>query len=297
MISERPFNEFKKQCEQALKDALKRSFPEFMPESVRFAVPPKPEMGDLGSSTPFEISGKINRKPFEVASKIAENIDPEDFPLVDSAVSIGGYINFLIEFPRFASLTINSIRELGDSYGFVKSDEALRIIVEHTSVNPIHPIHIGQARNPILGDAIARILSARGHEVYRHYYIDDVGRQSAIIAYGYDKLGRPESHMKADHLIGIIYAVTSCLIELSTLSKGKRLVDEDERIRQLEDWRKVAEDLKGRYPDLFSRLESTLATIDDPEEEIRELMRKYELGDKETKDLVRKVANLCLEGF
>ncbi|MEM2876005.1 MAG: arginine--tRNA ligase, partial [Candidatus Bathyarchaeia archaeon] len=296
MISERPFNEFRERCERILSKALKRSYPEYVPETVKFAFPPNPEMGDLGSSVPFEISGKVGCSPAEAASEIVKHIDFKD-PMVRSVVPLGGYINFMVELPVFASLTIDSIRELKGSYGFVKDESSLNNIVEHTSVNPVHPIHIGQARNPILGDCIARILSARGHKVYRHYYVDDVGRQLAIIAYGYDKLGRPKNGMKPDHLIGAIYAVTSCLMEVSRLSTKKGESDEGKRLRQLEDWKRAAEELKKRYPNLFSRLETAFSEIREPEEEIRSLMKRYEIGDEAAKELIRGVANLCLEGF
>ncbi|RJS83794.1 arginine--tRNA ligase [Candidatus Bathyarchaeota archaeon] len=298
LISERPFDEFRKQCEDVLRRALEHTFPDFMPESIKFAVPPKPELGDLGSSTPFELAGRVKADAGAVSSEIVKRIDLKDAFLVDSAFSVGGYINFKIKFPDFASTTLESVKKFKDFYGFVKEDKELRIIVEHTSVNPIHPIHIGQARNPILGDSIARILSARGHRVYRHYYVDDVGRQSSIIAYGYDKLGRPEAEGKADHMIGAIYAVTSCLIELSRLNAIVKKGVAEERLRsQLEEWKEVAKDLKKRYPDLFERLERELSKVEDPEAEIRSLMKRYELGEEEAKHLIRKVADLCLEGF
>ncbi len=55
--------------------------------------------------------------------------------------------------------------------------------------------------------------------VSRHYYIDDVGRQSSVIAYGYDKLGRPKPTEKADLFVGKIYTVTSCIVEINRLKR------------------------------------------------------------------------------
>ena len=102
----------------------------------------------------------------------------------------------------------------------LKQTKPTKIIVEHTSVNPLHPIHIGQARNPMIGDALARILECRGHNVSRHYYIDDVGRQSSVVAYGYAKLGRPKPTEKSDLFVGKIYTVTSCLVEINRLKES-----------------------------------------------------------------------------
>ena len=93
--------------------------------------------------------------------------------------------------------------------------------MEHTSVNPLHPIHIGQARNPMLGRCISTDSPVqRTHEVSRHYYIDDVGRQSSVVAYGYAKLGKPKPTEKADLFVGKIYTVTSCLVEINRLKES-----------------------------------------------------------------------------
>ena len=45
------------------------------------------------------------------------------------------------------------------------------------SANPTGPLHVGHARNAVLGDAIARLLEAAGHTVEREYYFNDAGGQ------------------------------------------------------------------------------------------------------------------------
>ncbi|GAI46942.1 unnamed protein product, partial [marine sediment metagenome] len=181
-------------------------FPKVSVPSITFETPPSLQFGELSSSICFELAKKTKKKPIELAEKIAEAANISPFPLIQSVKAAGeGYINFYANFAKFSSLTFESIRTLDTEYGYVKTDEPRRIIVEHTSVNPIHPIHVGHARNPVLGDALARILRAQGHTVFRHYYVDDVGRQTAVIAYGYEKLGKPKPVGKPDHFIGIIY--------------------------------------------------------------------------------------------
>ena len=52
-----------------------------------------------------------------------------------------------------------------------------RIQVEFVSANPTGPLHVGHARNAVLGDAIARLLETAGHTVEREYYFNDAGGQ------------------------------------------------------------------------------------------------------------------------
>jgi arginyl-tRNA synthetase len=180
----------------------------------------------------------------------------------------------------------------------------LKTIVEHTSVNPLHPIHIGQARNPVLGDTIARLLTARGHTVYRHYYIDDVGRQTSVVAYGYDKVGRPKPDTKPDQFIGPIYTITSCLVEINRLkrelNRAKIVQAEDEIIkinRELDEWVSISAELSGKYPRLFEELLDKISRDEDPENSISRLNKAYEEGEPKAKKLIRNVSELCFEGF
>ena len=305
MVSVNSFAEFRVGCETTLKDALNRLYPQFSVPLILLETPPSPKYGELASSVCFELAKQTEKKPRKIAEQIVQIIDVSGFPLIQSVKAAGeGYINFHVNFEEFSRLTIESVRTLDNKYGYVKTSKPKKIIVEHTSVNPIHPIHIGQARNPMLGDVIARILKAHGHTVYRHYYVDDVGRQSAVIAYGYEKLGKPKPEGKPDSFIGAIYAVTSCIMEIQRLkreverAKEISLNEETSRLqRELDEWTSVAVDLEGRFPKLFARLLDEIGKDKDPENQVSDLIRRYEASEEEAKQLIREVCQLCLQGF
>ena len=214
-----------------------------------------------------------------------------------------GYVNFRVNSEMFSGLTLNSIKELDMDYGYVKTNEPKKILLEHTSVNPVHPIHIGQARNPMLGDVISRLLLKRGHDVSCHYYVDDVGRQSAVIAYGYTKLGKPKPQGKPDRFIGGIYTVTSCIMEVKRFKKAvesaKNLDDQElsKLKRQLDEWVSISAEIEQRFPELFSKLLVEINKDVDPELQVAKLIQGYEAGNKEEKQLLREVCDLCLSGF
>lgn len=305
MVSVNPFAEFREECETALKEALSRLYPQISIPQIMLESPPSPEFGELSSSLCFELTKQTGERPIEIAEKVAQSIYASQFALILSLKAAGkGYINFYVNLPEFSKLTLESIRALDTEYGYVKTDTSKKIIVEHTSVNPIHPIHIGQARNPILGDALASILKARGHKVLRHYYIDDVGRQTAVIAYGYQKLGKPKPEGKPDHFIGKIYTTTSCITEIDRLKKEIRqakergATEEVSKLQQeLDDWTSVAAELDRRFPKLFDKLLRAIKEDENPEFKMNDLVRGYEAGEEEAKSLVREVCQICVDGF
>jgi len=304
MVSVKPFAEFRVACETILQDVLRRLFPEV---SVSFVleVPPSPEFGELSSSVCYELARFVGEKPLKIAERIVANADLCRFPLVSKVMAAGnGYVNFHVNMAEFAELALECVIGLDQEYGFVKTTSPSRIIVEHTSANPIHPIHIGTARNPVLGDALARILKARGHTIYRHYYVDDVGRQGAIIAYGYQRLGEPEPEGKPDHFIGAVYAITNCIVEIQKLKKAIERAKSDENEeelgkiqRELDKWAVVAVELQSAHPEMFNQLLDRINADENPEARIADLNLEYERGGKEAKRLIRKVSELCLEGF
>jgi arginyl-tRNA synthetase len=305
---ENPFDLFRQECHTALVQALTKTFPE-NPSSVVISLNKTPmiNLGQLASSLSFELAKKIGMKPLEVAEQLVKAIDISRFNLIEKVSTAGaGYINFYVNFTKFSQLTIEAIKTQNKNYGYIKTKNPTKIIVEHTSVNPLHPIHIGQARNPIIGDTLACILKLRGHNISTHYYIDDVGRQSSVVAYGYQKLGKPKPTEKSDLFVGKIYTVTCCIVEINRLQKAKINADASPQTtaddlakitQELNEWLTIAVELKEKHPELFEALTAKISEDENPEQEINSLNRRYEDGEPDAKQLIREVSNLCIDGF
>jgi arginyl-tRNA synthetase len=304
-VSENPFATFRKECERTLASALKKVLPEIQITDLALEKPANPDFGQLASSLCFELAKKVQKKPRTLAENLVKASCTSKSVLIEKVSSAGeGYINFQVKFNKFSALTLNAVIGLDAEYGFIKTETPQRIIVEHTSANPLHPITIATARNPVLGDTLARLLESRGHAVYRHFYIDDVGRQTSVVAYGYQKLGKPKPDEKPDQFIGKIYTITSCFVEINRLKKelerAKTVNAEDNIIsltRQLDDWVVVAAELKEKYPQLFEELLTKIGEDENPETAIKIINQAYEAGEKKAKELVRSVSEMCLEGF
>ena len=114
----------------------------------------------------------------------------------------GPYINFFINYDNFSKQVLESINE---DYGKLEPKNK-KVILEHTSANPNGPLHIGHIRNSVIGDSLARVLKSAGYDVETQYYVNDMGRQIAIIAWGLLNFDyKIEAKEKVDHEIGKIY--------------------------------------------------------------------------------------------
>lgn len=255
--------------------------------------PPRENMGDLA----IPISSLRKDKPQE----LAKNLEGYSGKYIRETKAQGIFINaFINEKEVFKDL----FSSLNDNYGLERAKNTFNYMVEHTSANPIHELHIGHLRNAILGDAIARLLRARGHTVITRFYVNDAGRQVATLIYGLEKLGFPEPppEIKVDHWLGNIYAITNILIELrriqSELEKAKSDPEKyRELVSKLDELVSASNELRSKSQKEFDTLAEKIKDNEEAESRILEIIRLYENKDEQLSEIVRKYVNLALEGF
>jgi len=294
---------FKEDCTGALAAGLADTYPEWAEKPLRLTIPTAAGFGELSSSVAHEIARQKDLSPNDVASTITNAVKVKESTLISSVEDVKGYINFRLDYIAAAPLILQSALEQQQSFGIEKTTHPARISVEHTSANPVGPITIAAARNSILGDALARLVKARGHSVNTRFYLDDVGRQVSILAYGYQLLNRPNPQGKPDHWFGRLYACTNCAIQIEATKRKLKLIEEgrtEERAelqRNLDEWVGIAAELEATDKDLLAQVLKCVQSAVDPEGAVQEIGRKYEENDEETVELVRGVASACLEGM
>ncbi len=168
---------------------------------------------DISSSLAFKLAPKYKRSPKEICEKIYQNIKIPPDSLIDRAEKAGPYINFFVS-RIFLNETL--LRVLLERENFGNLDNSGKIILEHTSANPDGPLHIGHIRNSVIGDTLTRILKRAGLEVKTQYYINDMGRQIAVVVWGLSNF-KFDTTKKKDHAIAEVY-----------INANKSLVDEKE---------------------------------------------------------------------
>jgi arginyl-tRNA synthetase len=193
------YRELELEITKSIKDAIK-TLGWDIPDNIPIEQPPRDNMGDIATSVSFELARQLKRPPMEINQEILQVMKkPVIFKKVES---IGPYLNFRIDYQLFSILVLGSINE---NYGQLENKN-LKVILEHTSANPNGPLHIGHIRNSIIGDSLARILISAGYNVETQYYVNDMGRQIAMIVWGLLKQGYViDESEKSDHAIGKTY--------------------------------------------------------------------------------------------
>ncbi|RLF33955.1 MAG: arginine--tRNA ligase [Thermoplasmata archaeon] len=187
---------------------------------IKLEKPPEEKMGDFAFPC-FSIAKTAKKSPNLIADEVIRTIEKTSW--VEKIEKNGAYINFFINQKKTASETLELIIKNKEKYGFLDQKNK-KVIVEHTSANPNGPLHVGRARNPIIGDTIARIYKTAGYNVETQFYLDDMGKQVAILAWGLNNLDPkqiPQSdYEKTDHQ------------KVGFYQKANEIMEKDEKIAE-----------------------------------------------------------------
>jgi arginyl-tRNA synthetase len=198
------FLEFEGEVERIIKEACTSLG--YGEVEVEVALPPSPSYGDLSSAVPMRLAKERSERPADLAVRLAAKVTEllKDSKYVGSVTPHrGGYLNFSIKYPRFFFDSINAIIFEKDFGSREKTGKT--IAIEHTNVNPNKALHVGHARNLVLGDSLARVMRYLGNEVQALNYIDDSGAQVADVIVGFRFLGitdTPPAGVKFDVYCG-----------------------------------------------------------------------------------------------
>lgn len=290
-------------------NALKNSLNDLLPSvsyEREFLITEPPENIDAIFSYPLSRE-RIDKSNYDKISSEVEKRLNNELKIETKSWTVSGYLNITFDQRQYIETFLNEFFNLGAEYGKHKNTK-LKIIVEHTSANPVHPLHLGHGRNSCLGDSLSRLLKFFGNDVETRFYIDDVGRQVAVLIYGLTNLfgenrediERYSKGWKIDHWIGRIYAITNLLIELNVLKKEIKNASEDKYKELIKKQDEIVSELFRLREDLFEVfdiLSEKILSDEDPEKKIATISLLYEKGDPNIREIYRSVIEKVLEGF
>ena len=228
----------------------------FPTDDLGIERPPADVDAVLATSVAYRLAGEAGAPPPEVAADIADALGKHDLTYAGGVEAEGAYVNVLPG-ERYYADTLAAAQEEG--YGRLP-DRGTDLVLEHTSANPTGPVHVGRARNPVIGDALRRLLEFAGYDVETHYYLNDAGRQIAVFTWAYETFAEDD------------------------LPEPERDSPEYEMVRY---YRKGNEYLEEADPD----------AVEAAEAEVQAILQGLEAGDEGTYERVGEVVDTVLGGM
>ena len=194
-----------------------------------------------------------------------------DMPEVENFNVVKGFLNLSLSGDALVYI-LNDLAGRGDKISGSPVEEPQTILVEYSSPNTNKPLHLGHIRNNLLGFSLSRILEENGHRVFKTNIVNDRGIHICKSMLAWKKFGNgetPESTgEKGDHLVGRYYVL---------FDRKYR-----EEVRQLTGAGMPAEEAAEKA--------SLIG-------EAREMLRKWEEGDKDTIALWEMMNGWVYDGF
>ena len=267
---------------------------------VTLERPRRAEFGDYSSNAALVLAPALGGKPRDLAEQLGEAL-AERMPgsLERFEVAGPGFLNLFLS-DRWLTGALSQVLAAGRTYGAAEAQQQRKILVEFVSANPTGPMHVGHARNAAYGDALARILAARGHAVEREFYVNDAGSQVRRFGESVSAVARgeepPEDGYHGDYVAALAASIPGAA-ERDPADVGRAGVEQmlertkealaAFRVEPFDHWTFESE-LYAGHPSL---VESTIATLTEagrtyPSEGALWL-RTTEFGDDKDRVLIR----------
>jgi arginyl-tRNA synthetase len=252
--------------EKSIKSSFDKIF-QMKPKTIELQQTKKEFEGDI-TLVVFPFVKELKMSPKEIAEKIGDYLLE-----INSVVSynvVSGFLNLSISDNYYFDF-FNSVKD-DSRYGFSKTISKDAVMVEYSSPNTNKPLHLGHIRNNLLGYSMSEIYKASGRKVYKTQIINDRGihickSMIAWLEYGNGKTPAG-TNTKGDKFVGDYYIK----------------FDKEYKIQ-------IEELVKNGSSDEDARQNASILL------RAKEMLIKWESGDRDVVELWKKMNSWVYEGF
>ena len=160
-------------CERAVE---KGTLPSGAVLSGTVEIPKDTTNGDFAANHAMTGAKALHMAPRKIAEALIAELELENSWFASAEAAGPGFMNFRLNSSWYGDV-LKAVAAEGKDYGRIDEGRGQKVMVEFVSANPTGPMHMGNARGGVLGDALASVLDMAGYAVSREFYVNDTGNQ------------------------------------------------------------------------------------------------------------------------
>ncbi|MCL2398867.1 MAG: arginine--tRNA ligase [Defluviitaleaceae bacterium] len=154
--------------------------------------PPNSQMGHFAYPC-FRLAKAMRKAPPAIAAELAASIMEKPLPAwLQSVESAGGYVNFYLDKPSFASRVLENVHNQNQNYGRSGIGDGKVVLIDYSSPNIAKQFHVGHLGTTVIGRALYNIFNYQGYETIGINYLGDWGTSFGKLLTAYLKWGNKE---------------------------------------------------------------------------------------------------------
>jgi arginyl-tRNA synthetase len=148
------------------------------------------DRADLQADLAMRLARPTKRAPKAIADAIVAAMPANDV-IERIEVANPGFLNITLRADWLARAVTAAVTS--DRLGVPCAEAPERIVVDYSHPNVAKEMHVGHLRSTVIGDALARVLAWRGHEVLRQNHIGDWGTPFGMLLEHMADLGEAQA--------------------------------------------------------------------------------------------------------
>ncbi len=199
-------------------------------------VPPDPSLGDFAFPC-FSLAKELQKSPNQIAQELSRCLKA---PFLERIEVKGAYLNFFVKKDQLTHDVLSLVLKQKEKYGSDTPKKEL-LMLESPGPNTNKPLHLGHARNMILGNALVNLSRFLGYKVLRVDIVNDRGVHICKSMLAYQKFGKgKQPNRKSDHFVGDFYVKYSQEAEKNPLL-------EKEIYKMLQQWEEGNKEVRALW--------------------------------------------------
>jgi arginyl-tRNA synthetase len=295
------------QIKEAVQQSLQQLYGQAFTDKDFQVNQTKPDFEGDYSVVLFSVSKQVKKAPDLIGQELGQQLLKDHASLFTSFNVIKGFLNLSISKDYWLNFLSSSYNNAQFGY---KARNGRKVIVEYSSPNTNKPLHLGHLRNNFLGLSVARLIEANGYDVFKTCIVNDRGVHICKSMWAWKQFGNgatpASTGKKGDHLVGDYYVMFENELKKETEPIIEKVLAGDtsdfsgevknkldlllQKIEEHKSNKEKISELKAEIKELVRNNSALMAAI-------RDMLLKWEAGDKEVVDLWKQMNGWVYEGF